>query len=57
MPAITASTKKYGTPMKKKPIADIVPMIKPSSIWPPSQALIFTATSSLTSRHARALAP
>ena len=54
MPAISASTKKYGTPMKPEADRRHVPMMRPSSIWPPSHALIFSATRSLISETRRA---
>ena len=49
MPAINASTKKYGTPISPRPIAVVAPITKPRKICPPSHALTFTVTSSLTS--------
>ena len=49
MPQITASTKKYGTPSKPRPMAEVTPMIRPSSNWPLSHALTFIATRSATS--------
>ena len=41
MPAISASTKKYGTPISPRPIAVVAPITKPRKIWPPSHALTF----------------
>src|SRR5918993_2863271 len=38
-PAMNPSTKKYGMPSSQRPSVAVVPMIAPSSSWPPSQAL------------------